>query len=85
MFMEIFTFIFVCEILVVDAGIPDIHRLEGQSFEDRSGQMNTLLSSFMTALSISHLMNSGVGVSVCLWARYHPDVIPSSTASDTRR
>jgi len=84
-FTEIFTFKFVVEAFVVLVGIPDGHRLEGQSPEYGSGQMNTLLSSFMIALSISHLIASGAGVSVCLWARYHPDVTPSSTARDTMR
>lgn len=84
-FTEIFALKFIEEIFLVVVGIPDGHRLEGHSSEYGSGQMNTLLSSFMTALSISHLIASGAGVSVCLWARYHPDVTPSSTARDTIR
>jgi hypothetical protein len=66
MFTEIFALKFIEELFLIVLRVPDGHRLEGQTPEYGSGQMNTLLSSFMTALSISHLIVSGDGVSVCL-------------------
>lgn len=49
-------FVVKAPFVVVPTRVPDGHRLERCPSQDRSGQMNTSLSSLMTARSISHLM-----------------------------